>query len=263
MRTFGFFGAWLRSFCVGPLVFLVAGLLVLLIARWFMRRRENAWTVATALAFWALTVVIFLCSFSVVPYLFERPLVWTSRHLVSKNGVHDHMPELRVAAHDGRLAILVLGGGAGDTMLTLQSMRRLDRGLELLGELPGSTLVFSEGIGDMDIVQPWTENYIRGQGGDVGRVVFECQSENTRENFINSLPIFERLGATEIVLVTGTRHMPRAYAVARDLGLAPYIAVMEEDDVPAFYPDWNAYLWLGGVLNEYVGIAGYKLVGWL
>lgn len=263
MRTFGLLGAWLRGFLVGPFVFMTLGVALLFVGRLVWRKRQRPWLFASRTALTVVGVALIASCFTLTPYLIERPLVWVSHRIESNHGLDGRKAELQVADEEGRLAILVLGGGAGETMLTLESLRRLDSGLDLLLEFPGAVLVFSEGIGDMSRVVPWTRQHIRGRGVDVDRVIFEAESQSTRENLEKSRPLLEKLGRDQVVLVTGLRHMPRAYAVARDVGMKPWVVTATEEGAPMFVPEWNALVWLGGVLNEYVGIAGYKLLGWL
>jgi len=256
--------AWIRSFLVGPMVFLVFGLIVFGIAWLFYSKRIKRASKARRIALISVAGSFFLCSFSLVPFILELPLMKITNYLHEKHGVTPtDIPWLNRKAKNGNLGIVVLGGGVNSNMLSNQSIGRLNVGIDLMQKLEGSQLFFSDGTGKASIVTEWTNHYIENNGGKLQNVILETEALTTNENFVNLKPLLKEADIDEIIIVTSARHIPRAYMVARKKDLNARVFPVGDSPVPRFYPDWHSYIWLGAVLNEYVGIVGYKLMGWL
>ena len=107
----------------------------------------------------------------------------------------------------------------------------------------------------------------------------EEASFNTYENALLSKPILEAQGADRVILVTSALHMPRAVAIFRKQGIE---VVPAPTDYLVTQADWEHYLQpdpavqlfnlipsaddlelTSQVLKEYIGIAIYRLRGWL
>jgi uncharacterized SAM-binding protein YcdF (DUF218 family) len=107
----------------------------------------------------------------------------------------------------------------------------------------------------------------------------EPNSRNTHENAVETKKILESQGVSRVILVTSAMHMPRSYQIFLRTGLevtplpADYL-VSQEDWDSLFQPDPVVQLlnllptarclhMTTDALKEYVGIAVYRLRGWL
>ena len=109
--------------------------------------------------------------------------------------------------------------------------------------------------------------------------IIETKSQNTYENALYTKEILNQLGITRILLVTSALHMPRAYAVFKNLGLevipAPtdytvtqgdWDRLMEFNFVTQFFNFFPSVGNLSSTTNaikEYLGLFVYKLKGWI
>lgn len=120
---------------------------------------------------------------------------------------------------------------------------------------------------------------LRTIGVPAEAIWLEEASFNTYENALLSKPILEEQGAERVVLVTSALHMPRAAAIFRKLGID---VIPAPTDYLVTQADWEHYLrpdpavqafnlipsaddleLTSQVLKEYIGIAIYRLRGWL
>jgi uncharacterized SAM-binding protein YcdF (DUF218 family) len=62
---------------------------------------------------------------------------------------------------------------------------------------------------------------LAGWGIEPGRIVVEAESQNTRENAVESARVVKARGWTRVLLVTSAAHMPRALGCFRAVGLSP------------------------------------------
>lgn len=96
-------------------------------------------------------------------------------------------------------------------------------------------------------------------------------SLNTYENAVNVKKILQKLNLNKILLVTSAIHMPRSLAIFKKLGIEAIAAptdftVVESTEPPnifSFLPNADALKNTTNALKEYVGLAIYKLYGWL
>jgi uncharacterized SAM-binding protein YcdF (DUF218 family) len=110
-------------------------------------------------------------------------------------------------------------------------------------------------------------------------IMLESSSANTYENAVETHAILESQGISRIILITSASHMPRAYAVFAKTGLditpAPTDFLVTQEDW-AYYTQPGLVVQLFNLLptadnlsgttralKEYVGIAMYRLRGWL
>jgi uncharacterized SAM-binding protein YcdF (DUF218 family) len=103
------------------------------------------------------------------------------------------------------------------------------KAMEIARKYPNAKLVFSGGTGfltdnsrteDMDVA-----DFLGRQAFPLDNVIFENESRNTYENILNSKElIMPGVGETWI-LITSAFHMPRAMAVAKELGWTDIIPV--------------------------------------
>jgi uncharacterized SAM-binding protein YcdF (DUF218 family) len=98
----------------------------------------------------------------------------------------------------------------------------------------------------------------------------EGNSINTRENAIFSYQTLAPRGVRRILLVTSAMHMPRAVGAFRKAGFqviaapADFHAGWDQPDILSrWFPNAGNLLYAGLALHEWVGIATYRLRGWI
>ena len=135
--------------------------------------------------------------------------------------------------HRQRLPILACGGSARESRPFAATMRVL---LERAG-VPGSVI--------------WTEE----------------RSQNTHENAVYGAEVLRRNGAASVVLITDARSMPRAAACFRKAGIRVVPAPSSFREFGPLsrelLPGWTAIARNEATLHEVVGLAWYRLRGWI
>ncbi|MCF7855104.1 MAG: YdcF family protein [Candidatus Pacebacteria bacterium] len=259
MQKFGLAGLWLKSVLIGPI-----GLIALFLIGFFVvyrvRLRLRGQAIGAIPAVCTAAAFLLIACFPYPAYLLERPLIRWGRRLERHSPVD--VKALRKSAAEERAAILVLGGGlAGPGRLSEVSLARLEHGIALWNRCPDALFVFTEG--KLADVPARVEAYLTCRGIARERLVFETQAANTRENMQFVHDIFTERGITNVVLVTSQRHLPRSYLAARHAGFDPMVSALPSRPDLRAYPSWDALSYLYAVLNEYVGLLGYRAVGWL
>jgi len=260
MRKFGLLGDWIRSLLVGPagvtLVLLGTYLLIL----WFWQRRTHR---PIRPAVWGgvgfSLVFLFLC----LPYtgaLLDLPLFIWGRKLEERYPRQPH-PSKSECVHS---AVLVLGGGVTDSgFLSSQTLDRIERALVVWKELPGAWFMVAEGGIGLYQTENRVRTYLERCGIPKDRILLETRSLTTQQNVEFALPILRKHAITEIVLVTNLRHLPRGYLVCRHYGLDTAAVGAYTPPSFRFCPSWRGLSHFSMALNEYAGLAGYRMLGWI
>ena len=184
------------------------------------------------------------------------------------------------AAYPGADAIVVLGGGVtaqqaeGRTVLPGRAFDRLYLGYLLYQAKKAPVMVLSGGgiewrrqagsvseAGQMAVI-------LKQLGLSNKAILTECSSRNTRENAWYTREVLR--DKKTVLLVTSAFHMPRAKACFERLGLTTIacpadfrIDPYEKTTVLDFLPDAGALDNTTIALREYIGMAYYRLRGWL
>ncbi len=173
-------------------------------------------------------------------------------------------------------AIVVLGGGvdADEHGINLQAgADRVWFGATLFHAGRAPLVILSGGSAEeLGVVRPEAPAmaaFIKNLGVPEAALVLESGSRTTRENAINTRPLLQARGARRILLVTSARHMPRALATFRKLGID---AIAAPTDFEASPPRGNWFLrWMpdslmldrsSRALKEYIGLWAYRMSGW-
>lgn len=223
-----------------------------------LSRRQNLGRQIVA----ALTVVLFLVTTLPLDLLLVAPL-------------EDRFPQPQVPARvDG---IVVLGGSVNQQVtkdrgqVSLNSAaERLTTMIELGRRHPEARLVFTGGSGSIvhpDLKEaPVVEDFLKSQGFDVARVVFEDRSRNTWENAAFTRALIDPKPDETWLLVTSAAHMPRSVGAFRAAGwrIVPYPV-----DYLTGARKWGVRFSLEAglrsgcaALHEWIGMAYYRLRGW-
>ena len=114
--------------------------------------------------------------------------------------------------------IVVLGCGVSGDRVTPLLAGRIEKGLQLLRYNPRARLILSGGQGETIPEGEAMAAYAQAQGTDMGRVIVENCSANTRENLLFSRELMEG-EKPRIALVTTGYHVFRALILARKCGI--------------------------------------------
>ena len=106
-------------------------------------------------------------------------------------------------------------------------------------------------------------------------ILKETGSRNTHEHGTNLKPLLEEKGIKRVLLVTSALHMPRSMAVFKrscpgiEFIPAPTDFRVVDLDLPWYrelvnlIPTPSAYVQFSETMHQYLGIAWYKLRGWI
>jgi uncharacterized SAM-binding protein YcdF (DUF218 family) len=174
--------------------------------------------------------------------------------------------------------IIVLGGSVNQLLTLARKQPALTGAAERMTEFvaiarrrPDLKLVFSGGSGLVffqEVKETIAARHLFADLGlDVGRIVFEDRSRNTRENALYSHEVVAPKPGEQWLLITSAMHMPRAVGCFRKAGwnVVPY---------PVDYQSFGyggiglGFEFLGGLntlsiaSREWLGLVGYRLMGW-
>jgi len=131
-------------------------------------------------------------------------------------------------------------------------------------------VVASGGSGD-ESVPPYASvmrEAIEREGVPPSTVWLETESHSTHQSAVNVARMLGRNGIRRIVLVTEGYHMPRAAAAFRKEGLSVIAAGCGYRSYHPYFaqeliPGWESIEWNEDVLHEAVGLAWYRIRGWI
>lgn len=173
--------------------------------------------------------------------------------------------------------IVVLGGSIdpvrsqerGRPAIT-DAPERLTALVELARRYPAARVVFTGGSGDFarqDVKEAhYTAMLLTNLGMPEGRVLYEAQSRNTRENAEFTKPLAAPKDGEVWLLVTSARHMPRSVGTFQASGwrvIAYPVDYLTSDSSSG----WGGRLGrnstaLRTALHEWAGLVYYRLRGW-
>jgi len=240
--------------------------LVLLLASAALRKAKKA----RRGCFWAAVAVLLICGNGWV-------VKYSTQHLERQ-----YLPPDPVPTAD---CILVLGGGttprvpprptaevtqAGSRMLYAAYLFRNGKAPEILC----TAGVATGGLGLRPEAETMAE-ILENLGVPKNAVLKETMARNTHEHGSNLQPMLRSLGFKRVLLVTSALHMPRSVGVFKKLCPAvefipaPTDFRIVEDDWPWYrqvvnlMPTPSNYLQFSETMHEYMGMAWYKLRGWI
>jgi uncharacterized SAM-binding protein YcdF (DUF218 family) len=176
-------------------------------------------------------------------------------------------------------AIVLLGAGARTVhgrsdrigILTLGGAARVLEAARVFHELGQPWIVSSGGPPPGRDMIPESEIMRRALvelGVPDSMILLESQSKVTRDEAILSAQILRQRGITSCIVVTSDTHMRRALATFRRTGLnaVPAIAaspIAFERSTRTWVPTQQALEFSQELVHEYVGLAWYRIRGWL
>jgi uncharacterized SAM-binding protein YcdF (DUF218 family) len=174
--------------------------------------------------------------------------------------------------------IVVLGGGlvnsndpSGNTELGPHS-ERLWAAAELYraGKAP---LILISGASPFDTIHPpesdLAARILKAWGIPDAAILTENQSLDTHQNAVFTQRFLAARGISRILLVTSALHMPRAAATFRHTGLTVVPVPADYQNGPdtsplilRLLPNAGALDSSGAAIKEWLGLAGYRMLGW-
>ncbi len=265
MRKFGVLGMWIRSFLTGPPAVLLALLILFWLWRAIYRRRTgNDLRAITWVPIFALALCLITLPYPAV--WLEKPLLGWAERLADEHSLGQLKKKMLMESELGASstpAVIVLGGGMiNRRMVSSTSLQRIEHGIRVWRQFPQAIFIFSEGGLEPRSVE-WLKRYLLFRGIPTEQVVIEQEAATTQENLENCALVLADQNLGPILLVTSQRHIPRAYLTARRYGLQPALSFVPEQTEFDCAPTWESMRHLAAVLNEYVGLAGYAVAGWL
>lgn len=141
----------------------------------------------------------------------------------------------------------------------------------LARRFPEARLVFAGGSGSLGRREHREADFAVGLfadlGLDLGRIQFERDSRNTRENALFSRDLVRPQPGETWLLVTSAFHMPRAVGVFRRLGwvVTPYPVDYQTGGAQSIglgFEVTRSLTLLSRGLHEWLGLVGYRILGW-
>lgn len=177
--------------------------------------------------------------------------------------------------------IIVLGGAidprisaARGQVSIAAAATRVTALIPLARRYPEARLVYTGGAGDpfnQDLKEAdYAEAFYGEQGLDTGRIVFERQSRNTRENATLTREAMRPRPGETWLLVTSAWHMPRAVGCFRAAGWPVVAWPVDYATTGLAVPWWKelrfnpgkGFSGLGPLVHEVVGLISYRAMGW-
>lgn len=176
-------------------------------------------------------------------------------------------------------AIIVLGGNTannrGNWFLPHEkdsAISRLDTAEHLYRAGKAPILLLSGGALEGDVSEAQGLAYLLKQRGiPDSAILLDNQSRNTYENAYYSKQEMQKRGLKTALLVTSALHMPRSVAVFAQQGISvipasnpPQIYLNgNEPGISKWWPNLRALDASRSILKEYIGLAIYRLRGWV
>jgi uncharacterized SAM-binding protein YcdF (DUF218 family) len=213
---------------------------------------------------WLLTISIggiLLLSLPAVAWVLSRPL----------ESWYQDNPLPRESAD----AIVILAGtvrsatpGQPYTFAAPDTYERLQHGVWLFKNWKAVPILVCGG--SFDDKEPYSatmSHVLESEGVPRSLIWIEKHSRSTHENALNAAKILREHGVSRIALVVEANSMPRAAASFRKAGIivvpAPARFTRLHYEFTDVFPDWRAMALNGETIHEFLGLAWYRLRGWI
>ena len=242
------------------LILMVCGLFLL----WFTKRQKSG-KILVSMG----VIILVALSYGTISDSFMRPLERIFPPLLIEKSPFMVPFEQKVKW------IVVLGGGHTSdpglpvtSQISFESLARLTEAVRLYRILPGTKLILSGGA----VFDPVPNARIYFQTARIMDVPAEdlVLSEQARDTVEEARCIQRLVGRDPLILVTSAFHMPRAMALFKKRGMNPipapaaHLVRHRPEKIPMdFYPSAAALRQMQLVVQECLGIAWSKLMGWI
>ena len=203
---------------------------------------------------------ILLLSMNSFAWLVSRPLeLWYP---------HDPIPR------DSADVIVILSGTVHRptpnrpyNLAAQDTYERLEHGVWLFKHWRALPILVSGGPDKDEPYATTMKRILESEGVPPDFIWIEDRSRSTRENAEFSSEILRERGISSIVLIVEANSMPRAAAAFRKAGInvtpAPIRFTELDYNVSDVFPNWRAIALNDEALHEYLGLAWYRIRGWI
>ena len=172
--------------------------------------------------------------------------------------------------------IIMLGGAQQPRLTNAHGQPAMNGGAErmttflaLARQYPEARLIFTGGSAALlhaDVGEAETVHlFLRQQGFDAGRVLYETRSRNTYENAVHSKALAQPKAGERWLLVTSAANLPRAIGVFRSIGWPVQAMPCDYHSLPPEWPVFNSPLdslvEISNGLHEWIGLVVYYITG--
>lgn len=129
--------------------------------------------------------------------------------------------------------LVVMGAGINGTEPSLSMLDRLTAALDWLQEHPEARVIASGSQGPNEVVSEASvmAAWLQAQGIDSGRILLDEQSDDSRENILNSYALAAKNGGGRVAFVSSEYHLCRMRMLIRSLGFEPVCIAAETSRV--------------------------------
>ena len=161
------------------------------------------------------------------------------------------------------VAIVLAGGRYRDGSLNGASIERTMTGVRLYYEGIATHLLFSGGPCCGRSAGALMAGLARGLGVPRDAILLEEHSTRTYENAVYSVALVRRGGFRSAILVTSPLHLTRARLAFAAAGLPVQPVRSSDTDLWRVSNSYERIALLEDALHEYVGLAFYRVRGWI
>lgn len=204
---------------------------------------------------------------------------WTSGSEALVRALESRHPQPAAIDLRQQVGIVVMGGALSSPELWHSHRQvglnaqaeRMTEAVALMRQYPHLRLLFTGGIATVSVVGATEAErarvFFEAMGVDPARVVYESQSRNTYENALYSARLPGVDQRQSWLLLTSAFHMPRSMGVFRKVGWN--VTPWPVDYRTVAHDSWFDFSLHAGpgfwnlALHEWLGIAAYRMAGWI
>ncbi len=175
------------------------------------------------------------------------------------------MPLLRVPSSTtgADVAVILSEGRYDDGSLTEASLERTLTGVRLYHQGVASRLLFSGGPCCGESASALMAKLAHELGVPRSALLLEEQSTRTHDGAVYSTRMLRERGVTSAMLITGPLHLVRAQRAFEAAGFPVHPVRASEKDLTRVAGTHERIALLQAAVHEYVGLAFYRLRGWI
>lgn len=175
------------------------------------------------------------------------------------------MPLLRVSSSPANadVAVILAGGRYEDGSLNQSSIERTIAGVRLYHQGLVPRLLFSGGPCCRRSISALMAGLAHDLGVPRSAILLEEQSTRTYESARHSAELLRRNGLRSAILVTSPLHLVRAQLAFAAAGIPVYPLRASETDLSRVSGTDERIALLDDAIHEYLGLAFYRLKGWI
>jgi uncharacterized SAM-binding protein YcdF (DUF218 family) len=175
------------------------------------------------------------------------------------------MPLNRVPSHPTEADVMVVlsGGHYGDGSLNDAALERTIAAVRLYRRGLAPRILFTGGPCCGRSTSALMAQLAMAVGVPSSAILLDEQSLRTRDNAVRSAALLREQGIRTTLLVTGSLHLLRAKLAFEALGISAYPVRASEKDLMLRSSGVERISLLQDSLHEYIGLAFYRMRGWI